>query len=43
MTQGISEDYIGLKPKVYSSILGSLYSKIKNPNSNFNNIPPINK
>ena len=42
-TQGISKDYIGLKSKVYSSILGSLYSKVENLNSNFNGILPIDK
>ena len=43
MTQGINKNYIGLRPKVCSSILGSLYSKTKDPNSNFNGILPINR
>ena len=43
MTQGINEDYIGLKPKVYSSILKNLYSKTKNLNGNFNSILSINR
>ena len=42
MTQGISENHIGLRPKIYSSILGNLYSKIRNPNSDFNGILPTN-
>ena len=43
MTQSTSENHIGSRPKVYSSILGSLYSKTKDLNSDFNNILPINK
>ncbi len=42
-TQGTSEDYIGLRPKVHGSILGSLYGKAKNLNGNFNGILPIDK
>ena len=43
MTQGTSEDYIGLRPKVYNNILGGLYSKTKNPNSDFNSILSTNR
>jgi len=43
ITQGTSKDYIGLRPKVYSSILGSLYNKAGNPNGDFNSISFINK
>ena len=43
MTQGTSEDHIGLRPKVCGSILGGLYSKTKDLNSNFNSILSINK
>ena len=38
MTQGTSEDHIGLRSKVCGSILGSLYSKTKDLNNNFNSI-----
>ena len=41
--RGTSENYIRLRPKVRSNILGSLYSKAKNPNSNFNGILPIDR
>ena len=43
MTWGTNEDYIGLKPKVCGSILGSLYSKIRNLNNNFNGISPTDR
>jgi len=43
ITQGTSEDYIRLRPKVYNNILGSLYSKIRDLNGNFNGILPIDK
>ena len=39
---GTSKDYIKLRPKVRGNILGSLYGKTRNPNSNFNGISPIN-
>ncbi len=42
MIQGTNKDHIGLRPKVYNSILENLYSKIKNPNGDFNSILPIN-
>ena len=42
-TQGTSENYIKSRPKVRGSILGNLYSKARNPNSNFNGISPINR
>ncbi len=42
-TWGTNENYIGLRPKVYGSILADFYSKTRNPNSNFNNILLINK
>ena len=40
---GTSKDYIGSRFKVRGSILGSLYSKTKNPNSDFNGISPTNR
>ena len=40
---GTSKDHIGLRPEVRSSILGSLYSKTKDPNGDFNGISPTNK
>ena len=43
ITWGINEDYIGLRPKVYGSILGNLYSKTRNLNGDFNSILPINE
>ena len=43
MTQGTSKNYIGLRPKVCNNILGDLYSKTKNPNSDFNNILSIDR
>ena len=43
MTQSTSKDYIRLRPKVYGSILGSLYSKTRDPNSNFNSILSANR
>ena len=43
MTWGTSKDHIGLRPKVRGSILGSLYSKTRNPNGDFNGILPINR
>ena len=43
ITQGTNKNHIGLRLKVYSSILGSLYSKTKDPNGNFNSILPINR
>ena len=43
MTWGANENYIKLRPKVYNSILGSLYSETKNPNSDFNGILFINR
>ena len=42
-TWGTNKDRVKLRPKVYSSILGSLYSKTKNPNGNFNSILPTDK
>ena len=42
-TWGTSENHIRLRPKVCSSILGSLYSKTRNPNSDFNGILSINR
>ena len=42
-TQGTNENHIGLRFKVYGSILGSLYSKIGDPNSNFNSVLLINR
>ena len=43
ITWGTRKDYIRSRPKVHGSILGSLYSKTKNPNGNFNNILPTNR
>ena len=43
MTQGTSKDYIGLRPKVCGSILGSFYGKAKDLNGDFNGILSINK
>jgi len=43
MTWSTSKDHIGSRPKVYGSILGSLYSKTKDLNSNFNSILPTNR
>ena len=43
MTQGTNENHIGLRLKVCNSILKSLYSKTRNPNSDFNGILPINR
>src|SRR6266702_8398568 len=43
MTQGTSEDHIRSRPKVCSSILGSIYSETKNLNSDFNSILSINR
>ena len=40
---GINESYIRSRPKVYGNILGSFYSKTKNPNSDFNGILFIDK
>ena len=42
MTRGTSKNHIRLRPKIYGSILASLYSKTKNPNSDFNGISPTN-
>ena len=42
-TWGTSEGHIRLRPKVHGSILGGLYSKIRDPNSNFNGILSINR
>ena len=42
-TRGTSENYIGLRPKVRGSILGGLYSKTREPNSDFNGILFINR
>jgi len=42
-TWGTNEDHIGSRPKVYSSILGSLYGKAKDLNGDFNGILPINR
>ena len=42
-TWGTNEDHIGLRPKVYNSILENLYSKTKDLNGDFNSILPINK
>ena len=36
--QGTNENHIGLRPKVYSSILGSLYSKTRNLDGDFNSL-----
>ena len=41
ITRGANEDHIGSGPKVCNSILGNLYSKTKDLNSNFNSILPI--
>ena len=43
ITQGTNKNHIGLRPKVYSSILGGLYSKTKDLNGNFNSILFINR
>ncbi len=43
MTWGTSENHIGLRSKVYGSILGDLYSKTGNLNSDFNGILPIDR
>jgi len=43
MTQSTNKDYIRSRPKVHGSILGGLYSKTRNPNSNFNSVPPTNR
>ena len=43
MTWGTNEDYIGLRFKICSSILGGLYSKTRNLNSNLNGILPIDR
>ncbi len=39
---GTNEDHIRLRPKVRSSILGSLYGKAKDLNNNLNGISPTN-
>ena len=41
--QGTNENHIGLRPKIYVSILGNVYSKTKDMSSNINSIPLINK
>src|SRR6266702_2839195 len=43
ITQSTNEDHIGSRPKVHNNILGSLYSKTRNPNGDFNGISPINR
>jgi len=43
MTQGTNENYIRSRPKVCGSILGSLYNKTRNLNSDFNGILPANR
>jgi len=43
ITWGTNENHIKLRPKVCGSILKNLYSKTKDPNSDFNGILPINK
>ena len=43
MIWGTSEDYIGLRPKVCGSILGSLYGKAKDLNGDFNSILPTDR
>ncbi len=43
ITWGTNENHIGLRPKVHNSILGSLYSKAKNPNGDFNGISPTDR
>src|SRR6266571_1884197 len=43
ITWGTNKDHIGSRPKVRGSILGSLYSKARNPNGDFNNILPTNR
>ncbi len=42
-TWGTNENHIGLRFKVHSSILGSLYSKTKDLNGDFNGISPIDR
>ena len=42
-TQGTSENHIGLRPKIHGSILGSLYNKTRDLNSDFNSILSANK
>ncbi len=42
-TWSISENYIGLRPEICIGILGVLYSKTKNTNSNINNILSIDR
>jgi len=39
----IKEDYIRLRPKICSNILGNILYKIKNLSSNINSILPINR
>jgi len=43
ITWGTSENYIGLRPKVRGSILGSLYGKAKKLNGDFNGILPTDR
>ncbi len=42
-TWGTSKDYIELRPKICVSILGSIYSKTRDMNSDVNGILSINR
>src|SRR6266568_3185228 len=43
ITWSTNKNHIGLRPKVCGSILGGLYGKTRDLNSDFNSILPINK
>jgi len=43
MTWITRQNYIGQRPEIYSSILGNLFSRTKNLNSNINSILSVDR